>query len=276
MIWNGKRLLVVASGASGIAILPPVTLPSWEAPTPSLEAVDLPHTVILGVPFFTGTVEEAVDRMLTGGLLVVPSAPTLKDIPSQPAYRAALLSADLVIPDSAYMVLIWNLLKGGQLRRISGLKYLRELLRRPELRKAGSTIWIMAGTKSAALNVSWLRKQGVEVDDTHVYIAPQYGPTDGSELCDPELLEMVARLHPAHVVVTVGGGTQERLGMFLRRNSSTHRASTASVRRLRFSPATRLRSLCGQITSTSGGCSAFWTSRKYTVRGIGLQRACFE
>ena len=50
--------------------------------------------------------------MLSGGLLVVPSAPTLKDIPTQPAYRSALLSADLVIPDSAYMVLIWNILQG--------------------------------------------------------------------------------------------------------------------------------------------------------------------
>ena len=84
------------------------------------------------------------------------------------------------------------------------------------MRTPGSTVWIMAGQKSAALNLSWLRKNGVQVPDTHVYVAPNYGPADGSELSDPVLLEMIARLRPAHVVVTVGGGTQERLGLFLR------------------------------------------------------------
>ena len=56
-----------------------------------MAATDLPHTLVLGIPFFTGSASEAVDRMLSGGLLVVPSAPTLKEIQTQPAYRAALL-----------------------------------------------------------------------------------------------------------------------------------------------------------------------------------------
>ncbi len=220
MSWIREHISTGANGASGTAWAKPAQVPmivsSWASPVPVVPAIDLPHTFILGVPFFTGTAEEAVDRMLIGGLLVVPSAPTLKDIPTQPAYRAALLSADLIIPDSAYMVLIWNLLRGERLRRVSGLAYLRELLLRPELRAPGSTVWIMAGDQSAALNVLWLRKQGVEVPESHVYVAPLYGPTDGSEICDPALLEMVARLQPAHVVVTIGGGTQERLGLFLR------------------------------------------------------------
>ena len=191
-------------------------LPAWDHAVPVMGPTELPHTYILGVPFFTGTAKEAVDRMLSGGLLVVPSAPTLKEIPTQPAYRSALLSADLVIPDSAYMVLIWNLLQGQRLRRLSGLEYLRELLKRPEVRANGATFWIMAGDKSSAMNLAWLRKQGVQIPDTHVYVAPNYGQPDGSELADPVLLEMIARLRPAHVVVTVGGGTQERLGLFMR------------------------------------------------------------
>ena len=220
MGWLGRR---VSAGANGTStawaepdVAPASTLPEWDRPVPVMAATDLPHTYILGIPFFTGTAKEAVDRMLSGGLLVVPSAPTLKEVPTQPAYRLALLSADLVIPDSAYMVLIWNVLQAKRMRRISGLEYLRELLRRPEVRTPGSTLWIMAGEKSAALNLAWLRKRGLEVPDTHVYIAPNYGPPDGSDLSDPRLLEMVARLRPAHVVVTVGGGTQERLGLFLR------------------------------------------------------------
>ena len=220
MGWMGDRFPARGNGTSAGALveasLPPSMLPAWEPRTPRLAPTDLPHTFILGIPFFTGTAKEAVDRMLSGGLLVVPSAPTLKDIPYQPAYRTALLSADLVIPDSAYMVLIWNSLQGRPLRRLSGLKYLRELLQRPEVRAPGSTVWIMAGRQSTALNLAWLARQGVEVPATHVYVAPDYGPPDGSELSDPALLSMVAHLRPAHVVVTVGGGTQERLGLFLR------------------------------------------------------------
>ena len=195
----------------------PSALSAWPKPQDVSSPTDLPHTFILGVPFFTGSAKEAVDRMLQGGLLVVPSAPTLKEIPTQAAYREALLSADLVIPDSAYMVLIWNCLQRKRLRRLSGLEYLRELLRRPQVRGAGSTLWVMAGEKSCALNLAWLRTQGIAVPESHVYVAPFYGTPDGSELSDPDLLEMVARLRPAHVVLTVGGGTQERLGLFLRR-----------------------------------------------------------
>jgi hypothetical protein len=37
---------------------------------------------ILGIDFFQGTAAEAVDRMgAEGGLLVVPAAPALKDMP---------------------------------------------------------------------------------------------------------------------------------------------------------------------------------------------------
>ena len=51
-------------------------------------------------------------------------------------------------------------------------------------------------------------------------MAPMYG----AEIEDPELLELMERVRPQHVVVTVGGGTQERLGLYLKRRLS-YRAS---------------------------------------------------
>ena len=158
--------------------------------------------------------------MLDGGLLVVPAAPALKDLQTQPAYREAILSADLVIPDSAYMVMIWNALRPGRrLRRLSGLEYLRELLLREAVRAPGSTLWIMAGQKSSELNLAWLRGQAIDVPQTHVYNAPMYGG-NGAALTDPVLLNLVEQLRPAHILVTLGGGTQERLGLYLRQNLS--------------------------------------------------------
>jgi N-acetylglucosaminyldiphosphoundecaprenol N-acetyl-beta-D-mannosaminyltransferase len=191
-----------------------------------MQALEPAHTeTILGVRFFTGDVHAAVDRMLRGGLLVVPAAPALKDLQTQPAYRQALLEADLVIADSAFMVLVWNNLVarrcgGRPLARLSGLEYLRELLHRPEVRAEGSTFWIMAGQKSAATNLAWLAEQGIAVPQSHLYNAPMYGQTNGAKLEDSVLLEGLEQLRPQHIVITIGGGTQERLGLYLRRRLS--------------------------------------------------------
>lgn len=171
-------------------------------------------TRILGVEFFRGSAREAVDRMREqGGLLVVPAAPALKDLDSRADYREALLGADMALPDSAFMVMIWNRLQRDRIRRLSGLEYLRELLRHGDVQRPGNSFWVMASQESAARNLAWLRGQGIEVPPECVYLAPFYG----ERVQDPELLRRLAELRPAHIVVTLGGGTQERLGLYLRR-----------------------------------------------------------
>lgn len=173
-------------------------------------------TRILGIDFFHGSAAEAVDRMSGGGLLVVPAAPALRSLEEDAEYREALLQADLTITDSAYMVLIWNRLTGQRIRRLSGLEYLRELLSRPQTRRRGRTVWVMANQASADRNVIWLRQQGVDLCDECVYVAPYYGrPVD-----DPRLLVLLERVRPDHVIITIGGGNQEPLGLYLKRRLS--------------------------------------------------------
>ncbi len=174
------------------------------------------HTTILGIDFFHGSVREAVERMRRGGLLVVPAAPALKDMETNAGYREALLGADMALPDSAFMVLLWNRLQRDHIARVSGLAYLRELLLHPEVRQPGNTLWIMAGSGSAARNLQWLDGEGIGVPDECTYLAPMYG----SEIEDALLLNRIERLRPKHVIVTLGGGTQERLGLHLKRNLS--------------------------------------------------------
>jgi len=152
--------------------------------------------------------------MRRGGLLVVPAAPALKDLGTNRDYRESLLNADLAITDSAYMVLIWNMMAGDHLKRLSGLEYLRELLLEPDVRAAKNTLWIMASPKSAKMNLKWLAEQGIEIPEHNIYMAPMYGP----RIEDPELIDRLNRLRPQHVVVTIGGGTQERLGLYIKRN----------------------------------------------------------
>ncbi len=168
---------------------------------------------ILGVDFYTGDVRGAIERMSQGGLLVVPAAPALKDLGTNAAYREALLNADVAITDSAFMVMIWNLLEGDNVRRLSGLEYLNEFLLLPEVRRPGNTFWIMAGPSNAMTNLEWLNAQGIQVPPSCIYEAPMYG----TEIEDCTLIEKIECQHPKHIVITVGGGVQERLGFYLKR-----------------------------------------------------------
>jgi len=169
---------------------------------------------ILGIEFFTGRGPEAVERMRNGGLLVVPAAPALINLPLDKAYRDALLQADLVIADSAFMVMLWNLMEGDRLGRLSGLEYFSRLVADPDFRRPGVALYVMASEESAHRNVPWLKRQGIPVDATQVYVAPFY---DG-EVADPVLLDRIATLRPQHVVITIGGGIQERLGLYIKQS----------------------------------------------------------
>jgi UDP-N-acetyl-D-mannosaminuronic acid transferase (WecB/TagA/CpsF family) len=169
---------------------------------------------ILGIDFFNGSATRAVERMRSGGLLVVPAAPALCTLPEDKAYREALMEADLAITDSAFMVLVWNLLEGDSVGRLSGLQYFNHLIKDPEFHGEGTTLYVMASDESARKNLSWLRQQGVSIRPDQIYIAPLYG----NEVNDTQLLERVAALRPRHVVITIGGGIQERLGLYIKRS----------------------------------------------------------
>ncbi len=170
---------------------------------------------ILGIDFFDGSAKAAIQIMRSGGLLVVPAAPALKDLDRSLDYRESLLNADLAITDSAFMVLIWNRLQSTSINRLSGLEYLRELLQQPDVRQPGNTFWIMASPVSAQRNLAWLTEQGITIPEDHIYMAPMYG---SGPIADPALVELLNRLRPQHIIVTIGGGTQERLGLYLKRN----------------------------------------------------------
>jgi len=118
------------------------------------------------------------------------------------------------IADSALMVMVWNFLQRDSLHRLSGLKYLRELVLQPDVRQSGNTLWIMASPSSAATNLQWLAENGISVDPEYRYIAPIYA----SVIADRDLLALLDRLRPRHVIITIGGGTQERLGLYLKQN----------------------------------------------------------
>jgi UDP-N-acetyl-D-mannosaminuronic acid transferase (WecB/TagA/CpsF family) len=174
---------------------------------------------ILGVRFFVGSAEEAVQIGLQGGLVVVPAAPALVELQTNEHYREAVFNADLAITDSGLMVLIWRGLTGKKIARVSGLKYLKLLFDLKAFQPPGSVLWIMPTAAAREQNLAWLRAQGYDFTAEDCYLAPSYPP---GRIQDADLIRLVNQRRPKHVVVCLGGGTQERLGLMLKRECNSH------------------------------------------------------
>jgi N-acetylglucosaminyldiphosphoundecaprenol N-acetyl-beta-D-mannosaminyltransferase len=177
-----------------------------------------PHTPssfqrILGIRFFIGSADEAVRIGLQGGLVVVPAAPALVELQTNKYYREALFNADLAITDSGLMVLLWRFVAGRKISRVSGLKYLRLLIDQKALQPRESVLWIMPNAAARNQNLAWLRSQGHAFTEDDCYLAPNYPQ---GNIADEALVDLVSRRKPRHIVVCLGGGTQERLGLMLK------------------------------------------------------------
>jgi UDP-N-acetyl-D-mannosaminuronic acid transferase (WecB/TagA/CpsF family) len=170
---------------------------------------------ILGVRFFVGDAPEAVARGAGGGLVVVPAAPALMELGRDREYRQALEEADLVLTDSGFLVLLWNAMMRDNIHRVSGLEYLKLLLLRPEFCQRGAALWVMPSEASLERNLAWLNTAGYPVRREDCYVAPKYS---GGALADPALVELVNQRNPSHVIIGLGGGVQEKLGLYLKRN----------------------------------------------------------
>lgn len=174
-------------------------------------------TRVLGVSFFDGPANAAVERLQeTRGYLVAPAAPAMVKLRHDAEFRAALTEADLALADSGLMVLLWRLMRGKQLSRISGLAYLKELLATPSFKTRDSTFWILPTTDAAAKAAGWLRANGFDVSDSRLYVAPRYPAV----VEDAELLSLLEQARPEQIVVAIGGGPQEKLARYLKLHCS--------------------------------------------------------
>jgi UDP-N-acetyl-D-mannosaminuronic acid transferase (WecB/TagA/CpsF family) len=171
---------------------------------------------ILGLRFFDGTVAEAVEQALDRpGLVVAPSGTCFTRLTEDTRYRRAVCEADLVLPDSGFMVLLWRLLRRRRLARISGLAYLKEMLARPELRHRMATLWILPNEEAREKSAAWLAAHEFAATRDDFYIAPIYGPLVEDQI----LLSLIESRRPRHIIVALSGGVQEKLGFFLRENA---------------------------------------------------------
>src|SRR5206468_1490315 len=162
-------------------------------------------------------VDEAITLMdRHGGFLMAPSGTCFARLREDIMYRSAVLAADLIIADSGWMVLLSRLLRRQNVQRISGYKYLKHLLGRMKGEGKRDMFWILPTKTAQQKLLDWSRHEDFSADEKNCYVAPWYG----SEVEDRNLLSALEQHRPAHVVVAIGSGPQEKLGFYLRENLS--------------------------------------------------------
>ena len=176
---------------------------------------------ILGVRFFVGDAPAAVELGSRPGLVVVPAAPALMELPRDGDYRQALVEADLAITDSGFLVLLWNTMMLDSIHRVSGLEYLKLLLARSEFLEPGTVLWIMPSRDALHKNLNWLRLEGYPIEEQDCYVAPKY---KAGAIADAALVKLINERQPRHIIVGLGGGVQEKLGLYLKKHCAARPA----------------------------------------------------
>jgi exopolysaccharide biosynthesis WecB/TagA/CpsF family protein len=172
---------------------------------------------ILGLRFFNGDVDEAVALMSQhGGFLVAPSGTCFARLRENELYRKAMLSADLAIADSGLMVVLWRWMQREKVQRISGLKYSKHLFEKLKGEGNREVFWILPNGRAQQKLLEWSRREAFPINGDHCYVAPLYAP----EVEDRNLVALIGQNRPAHVIIAIGSGPQEKLGYYLRENLS--------------------------------------------------------
>jgi N-acetylglucosaminyldiphosphoundecaprenol N-acetyl-beta-D-mannosaminyltransferase len=168
---------------------------------------------VLGISFFTGTVEAAAERHAkSGGYLVIPAAPALIKLKYDEEYRRAMQNADLALCDSGLLAFLGRLVGGRKLQKISGISYCKHLFQDGEVQASPEVFWIFASERAKEKAIDWLAARGFRVEDRNCFVA--LGPPSSSQ--DYAILVKIEEEKPKHVVIAMAGGGQEKLALYLR------------------------------------------------------------
>jgi len=158
------------------------------------------------------TIKNLLDR---GGLLVVPSGPGLATIGTNAAhyYYKALKNADIAIFDSGYLCLLLRILKNIRVERFSGLIFIKKFILDLKKDYKNSIFLINPSHQESRINNKYLKSKNIK--RIHHYVAPMYNK---KKIIDLKLLNRINKIRPKYILINLGGGVQEILGYYLKRN----------------------------------------------------------
>lgn len=167
-----------------------------------------------GIKFIDGNFKSIKFLIDKGGLLVLPAAPALKNIDVDKNYHNALKNADIALFDSSYFCLLLRFLKKINVKKYSGLKFLKDFFL-SQKNNSNQILLIDPTNKDKIINKKYLKS--ISINNFFQYVAPIYNK---DLIKDKLLLKIINKRKPKYIVINLGGGIQELLGSYLKFNLS--------------------------------------------------------
>ena len=147
------------------------------------------------------------------GLFVFPAGPALASIQQSPKYHQSLQKSDFVFFDSGLFVLLLRVFKNIKVKKFSGYKFLSLFFNYLKKNKKKSIFCVDPNLHFSKSNKILLKQLGLKKIEN--YIPPMY---EISKLVDKKLLKILNKKRPDFILINIGGGVQEILGLYLRNN----------------------------------------------------------
>ena len=147
------------------------------------------------------------------GLFVFPSGPTLATIEKSNKYHNSLQRADFVFFDSGFFVILLKIFKDIRVYKFSGFRFLFLFFEYIKKNKKKKIFCIDPNINFSKSNKRYIKKLGVK--KVYNYLAPKYNLKN---LSDKNLVNKINKFNPDYLIINIGGGTQEILGLYLKKN----------------------------------------------------------
>ena len=167
---------------------------------------------IFDIKFTDASFNHLKNLLDKGGLLVAPSGPGLASIENDIKYYHSLKNANIVLFDSGYLCLLLRIIKNINVKKFSGLSFLKKFL--SSLKNNKKKIFLIDPSESESnANKKYFKK--LNINKIYQYVSPIYKK---DKIFDIKLLNRIKKIRPKYIIINLGGNVQEVLGYYLKKN----------------------------------------------------------
>jgi N-acetylglucosaminyldiphosphoundecaprenol N-acetyl-beta-D-mannosaminyltransferase len=172
---------------------------------------------IFEIKFIDANIHEIYNEIEKGGFMIAPSAPSLTLLETDKSYRESMKNSNFAIFDSSFLCLLLLFTHGINVKKISGLKFLKHFLKKIKYFDKDTIFTIDPKLRDVHKNRLLINSYGYQLQKSHQYLAPIYNK---DLIKDIELLKTLEKLKPKWILINLGGGVQERLADYIQSNIS--------------------------------------------------------
>jgi UDP-N-acetyl-D-mannosaminuronic acid transferase (WecB/TagA/CpsF family) len=170
------------------------------------------------IKFYNYSFIELIDKLVKKkkSYLVAPAASSLSQIIIDKKHLIALQKSTVAIFDSGLFCIILLLLKGVRVKKNSGYLFLSKFVNY-DLVKKEKILCVDPTKRDSLTNKKFLQIN--KFTKLKSYVAPIYNKNNIKDL---KLLQLIDLYKPKYILINIGGGTQEKLALFINQNSKNN------------------------------------------------------